>query len=144
MPATGGIDGAPAATALLKPRNPRAIPQIIHPPPANDLFIESPGWRLQEARRCARDWLRERAKSSVEVLSRWRRTPSASLRKRNGVAANDTVTRLDGASVTNQYFGSLPDYSPGIEALESVKVLTSSFDGGASSFGKASRRMRAC
>jgi Carboxypeptidase regulatory-like domain/TonB dependent receptor/TonB-dependent Receptor Plug Domain len=46
----------------------------------------------------------------------------------NGVSSNDTVTRLDGASITNQYFGSIPDYSPGIEALESIKVLTSSFD----------------
>src|SRR5438874_7592571 len=46
----------------------------------------------------------------------------------NSVSANDTVTRLDGASITNQYFGSIPDYSPGIEALESIKVVTSSFD----------------
>jgi Carboxypeptidase regulatory-like domain/TonB-dependent Receptor Plug Domain len=46
----------------------------------------------------------------------------------NGVSSNDTVTRLDGASITNQYFGNLPDYSPGLEALESIKVVTSSFD----------------
>ena len=56
----------------------------------------------------------------------------------NGVSANDTVTRLDGASITNQYFGSIPDYSPGLEAIESIKVVTSSFDADSGLAGGAS------
>src|ERR1700730_18300886 len=56
----------------------------------------------------------------------------------NGVSANDTVTRLDGASITNQYFGSIPDYSPGLEAIDSIKVVTRSFDADSGLAGGAS------
>ncbi len=46
----------------------------------------------------------------------------------NGQPATNTVVRLDGVTATNQYFEQLQSYGPGLEAIESVSVVTSSFD----------------
>ena len=46
----------------------------------------------------------------------------------NGQPATNTVVRLDGVTATNQYFEQLQSYGPGLEAIESVNIVTSSFD----------------
>ncbi|RPI52113.1 MAG: hypothetical protein EHM55_17305, partial [Acidobacteria bacterium] len=46
----------------------------------------------------------------------------------NGQPPNNTVFRIDGANATNQWYPDLQSYSPGIEAVETVSVVTNSFD----------------
>jgi hypothetical protein len=46
----------------------------------------------------------------------------------NGNNPNDVVFRLDGVSATNQWMQRLQAYTPAVEAIESVSVVTSSFD----------------
>ena len=46
----------------------------------------------------------------------------------NGAPNTNTVFRLDGVSATNQWIQGLQAYTPGIEAIESINVVTSSFD----------------
>ena len=46
----------------------------------------------------------------------------------NGQPATNTVVRLDGITATNQFFQSIQSYGPALEAIESVNVVTSSFD----------------
>lgn len=46
----------------------------------------------------------------------------------NGQPPNNTVFRVDGANATNQWYPDLQSYSPGLEAVESVSVVTNSFD----------------
>ena len=46
----------------------------------------------------------------------------------NGQPSTNTVVRLDGVTATNQYFEQLQTYGPGLEAIETVSVVTSSFD----------------
>src|SRR6478752_976911 len=46
----------------------------------------------------------------------------------NGQPATNTVVRLDGVIATNQYFESIQSYSPSLEAIEQVNVVSSSFD----------------
>ena len=42
--------------------------------------------------------------------------------------ATNTVVRLDGITATNQFFESIQSYGPSLEAIETVNVVTSSFD----------------
>jgi hypothetical protein len=46
----------------------------------------------------------------------------------NGQPTNNTVFRLDGVSQINQFFQQIQAYTPSIEAIETVSVVTSSFD----------------
>jgi hypothetical protein len=46
----------------------------------------------------------------------------------NGQPNTNTAFRLDGMSVTNQWIPFLQAYSPGIEAIETVNIVTSNFD----------------
>ncbi len=46
----------------------------------------------------------------------------------NGAPNSNTVFRLDGVSATNQWIQGLQAYTPGIEAIETVNVVTNSFD----------------
>jgi len=46
----------------------------------------------------------------------------------NGQPPNNTVFRIDGTMVTNQWYPDLQSYSPGLEAVETVSVVTNSFD----------------
>ena len=46
----------------------------------------------------------------------------------NGQPATNTVVRLDGITATNQFFESIQSYGPSLEAIETVNVVTSSFD----------------
>ena len=46
----------------------------------------------------------------------------------NGQPATNTVVRLDGITATNQFFESIQSYGPALEAIETVNVVTSSFD----------------
>jgi outer membrane receptor protein involved in Fe transport len=46
----------------------------------------------------------------------------------NGAPDSNTVFRLDGVSATNQWIQSLQAYTPAIEAIETVNVVTNSFD----------------
>ena len=46
----------------------------------------------------------------------------------NGSPNTNTVFRLDGVSATNQWIQGLQAYTPGIEAIEAINVVTSSFD----------------
>jgi Carboxypeptidase regulatory-like domain/TonB dependent receptor-like, beta-barrel/TonB-dependent Receptor Plug Domain len=46
----------------------------------------------------------------------------------NGAPNSNTVFRLDGVSATNQWIQGLQAYTPAIEAIESVNVVTNSFD----------------
>jgi hypothetical protein len=46
----------------------------------------------------------------------------------NGQPATNTAFRLDGMSVTNQWIPALQAYSPGIEAIETVNIVTSNFE----------------
>jgi hypothetical protein len=63
------------------------------------------------------------------------RTMSVSI---NGQPNTNTVVRLDGATATNQYFQNIQSYSPGLEAIETVNVVTSSFDADQGMAGGAS------
>jgi hypothetical protein len=46
----------------------------------------------------------------------------------NGQPPNNTLFRIDGAAVTNQWYPDLQSYSPALEAVETVNVVTNSFD----------------
>ena len=46
----------------------------------------------------------------------------------NGQPPNNTVFRIDGANATNQWYPDLQSYSPAMEAVETVSVVTNSFD----------------
>jgi hypothetical protein len=46
----------------------------------------------------------------------------------NGAPDSNTVFRLDGVSATNQWIQSLQAYTPAIEAIETVNIVTNSFD----------------
>jgi Carboxypeptidase regulatory-like domain/TonB dependent receptor len=46
----------------------------------------------------------------------------------NGQPPQNTVFRIDGTMVTNQWYPDLQSYSPGLEAVETVSVVTNSFD----------------
>lgn len=46
----------------------------------------------------------------------------------NGAPNENTVFRLDGVSATNQWIQGLQAYTPGIEAIETINIVTSSFD----------------
>jgi carboxypeptidase family protein/TonB-dependent receptor-like protein len=46
----------------------------------------------------------------------------------NGQPNTNTAFRLDGMSVTNQWIPFLQAYSPGIEAIETVNIVTSNFE----------------
>ena len=46
----------------------------------------------------------------------------------NGQPATNTVFRLDGVTATNQFFEGIQSYGPSLEAIETVNVVTSSFD----------------
>jgi hypothetical protein len=46
----------------------------------------------------------------------------------NGAPDSNTVFRLDGVSATNQWIQGLQAYTPAIEAIETVNVVTNSFD----------------
>jgi hypothetical protein len=56
----------------------------------------------------------------------------------NGAPTSNTVVRLDGMTATNQYFQGTQSYSPGLEAIETVNVVTSSFDADQGMAGGAS------
>src|SRR5262245_1612926 len=56
----------------------------------------------------------------------------------NGQPSTNTVVRLDGVTATNQYFEQLQSYSPGLEAIEAVNVVTSSMDADQGMAGAAS------
>jgi hypothetical protein len=56
----------------------------------------------------------------------------------NGQPSTNTVVRLDGVTATNQYFEQLQSYSPGLEAIETVNVVTSSMDADQGIAGAAS------
>ena len=46
----------------------------------------------------------------------------------NGQPPNNTLFRVDGAAVTNQWYPDIQSYSPSLEAVETVSVVTNSFD----------------
>ena len=46
----------------------------------------------------------------------------------NGQPPNNTLFRIDGAAVTNQWYPDIQSYSPSLEAVETVSVVTNSFD----------------
>ena len=46
----------------------------------------------------------------------------------NGQPPNNTVVRLDGVTQINQFFQQIQAYSPSLEAIETVSVVTNSFD----------------
>ena len=46
----------------------------------------------------------------------------------NGQPNTNTAFRLDGMSITNQWIPGLQAYSPGIEAIETVNIVTSNFE----------------
>jgi len=46
----------------------------------------------------------------------------------NGQPSTNTVVRLDGITATNQFFENIQSYGPSLEAIETVNVVTSSFD----------------
>ncbi len=56
----------------------------------------------------------------------------------NGQPPNNTVVRLDGVSQINQFFQQIQAYSPSLEAIETVSVVTSSFDADQGMAGGAS------
>lgn len=56
----------------------------------------------------------------------------------NGAPNQNTVVRIDGVSATNQWIEGLQSYSPGMEAIETVNVVTSSFDADQGMAGGAS------
>ena len=46
----------------------------------------------------------------------------------NGQPSTNTVVRLDGITAANQFFENIQSYGPSLEAIETVNVVTSSFD----------------
>ncbi len=56
----------------------------------------------------------------------------------NGQPNSNTIVRLDGVTQLNQYFQGIQAYSPGIEAIETVSLVTSSFDADQGMAGGAS------
>ena len=56
----------------------------------------------------------------------------------NGQPPNNTVIRLDGVSQINQFFQQIQAYSPSLEAIETVSVVTNSFDADQGMAGGAS------
>jgi hypothetical protein len=56
----------------------------------------------------------------------------------NGQPPNNTVVRLDGVSQINQFFQQIQAYSPSLEAIETVSVVTNSFDADQGMAGGAS------
>jgi Carboxypeptidase regulatory-like domain/TonB dependent receptor/TonB-dependent Receptor Plug Domain len=56
----------------------------------------------------------------------------------NGAPSNDTVVRLDGVSAVNQYFQGNQSYTPGLESIESVNLVTNAFDADQGMAGAAS------
>jgi hypothetical protein len=46
----------------------------------------------------------------------------------NGQPPDNTLFRIDGAAVTNQWYPDIQSYSPALEAVETVSVVTNSFD----------------
>jgi hypothetical protein len=46
----------------------------------------------------------------------------------NGQPPDNTLFRVDGAAVTNQWYPDIQSYSPALEAVETVSVVTNSFD----------------
>jgi hypothetical protein len=46
----------------------------------------------------------------------------------NGQPSTNTLFRVDGAAVTNQWYPEIQSYSPALEAVETVSVVTNSFD----------------
>jgi len=56
----------------------------------------------------------------------------------NGQPPQDTVFRFDGVTATNQWFQELQSYSPGTEAIETISVVTNSFDADQGMAGGAS------
>jgi hypothetical protein len=46
----------------------------------------------------------------------------------NGQPPNNTLFRIDGAAVTNQWYPDIQSYSPALESVETVSVVTNSFD----------------
>ena len=56
----------------------------------------------------------------------------------NGQPISNTVVRIDGVSATNQWIEGLQSYSPSMEAIETVNVVTNSFDADLGMAGGAS------
>ncbi len=56
----------------------------------------------------------------------------------NGQPPTNTVFRFDGVTATNQWFQELQSYSPGQEAIETISVVTNSFDADQGMAGGAS------
>ena len=56
----------------------------------------------------------------------------------NGQPASNTIVRLDGVTQLNQYFQGIQAYTPGMEAIETVSLVTSSFDADQGMAGGAS------
>src|SRR6186713_3014780 len=56
----------------------------------------------------------------------------------NGQPPNNTLFRVDGAAVTNQWYPDIQSYSPALEAIETVSVVTNSFDADQGMAGGAS------
>jgi hypothetical protein len=56
----------------------------------------------------------------------------------NGQPPSNTVVRLDGVSQINQFFQQIQAYSPSLEAIETISVVTSSFDADQGMAGGAS------
>jgi hypothetical protein len=56
----------------------------------------------------------------------------------NGAPNQNTVVRIDGVSATNQWIEGLQSYSPAMDAIETVNVVTSSFDADQGMAGGAS------
>jgi hypothetical protein len=46
----------------------------------------------------------------------------------NGQPPDNTLFRIDGAAVTNQWYPDIQSYSPALESVETVSVVTNSFD----------------
>ena len=56
----------------------------------------------------------------------------------NGQPPSNTVVRLDGVTQINQFFQQIQAYSPSLEAIETVSVVTNSFDADQGMAGGAS------
>ena len=60
----------------------------------------------------------------------------------NGQPTSNTVVRLDGITALNQYFQGISVYTPGTEAIETVSIVTSSFDADQGLAGAASANVQ--
>jgi hypothetical protein len=56
----------------------------------------------------------------------------------NGLSSSDVVVRLDGVTATNQWIANLQAYTPAIEAIQTVNMVTNSFDAEQGMAGSAS------